>query len=248
MNRDDVAETEEWSDYSGDEIYGDFEVDNFDNVDELRSFEPGVATVEPWNLQGPASTKYFLTDMLGTTRLMTTSTGGSTQPAVYTAFGELVSGTNHRYGYAGAWGYQSHEEFPFLHVGARYYDPSSGRFLQRDPIGIESGLNVYRYVFNSPTWLTDATGLIPDAAHNPNIPGDGPSSGRKPGSSSNTPWSDAFIDATGGRESWLDDPDTVDKVRKVARGVTWCIVNPWSRINRTAKIIIWGASGAGLLF
>jgi len=48
--------------------------------------------------------------------------------------------------------------FDFLHVGARYYDPSSGRFLQRDPIGIMGGTNVYAYVYNMPTRGVDPTG------------------------------------------------------------------------------------------
>jgi len=46
------------------------------------------------------------------------------------------------------------------HVGARYYDPSSGRFLQRDPIGIEGGANVYAYVRNGPALRVDPPGLF----------------------------------------------------------------------------------------
>ena len=109
----------------------------------------------------------------------------TTNRRVYTAFGELVemTGTGEtRYGYAGAWGYQEHdadgtggpdnilgspptgpaigEVLPFLHVGWRYYDPSTGRFLQRDPIGIRGALNVYVYVFGSPTVTVDPTGLL----------------------------------------------------------------------------------------
>ena len=55
-------------------------------------------------------------------------------------------------------GYQAHEEFAFLHVGARYYDPGSGRFLQRDPIGFEGGMNVYAYADLAPTMRIDPTG------------------------------------------------------------------------------------------
>jgi hypothetical protein len=49
-------------------------------------------------------------------------------------------------------------DFPYLHVGARYYDPASGRFLQRDPIGILGGLNVYAYVENYATGAIDPSG------------------------------------------------------------------------------------------
>ena len=91
---------------------------------------------------------------------MTDSPGGSqTGSAAYTALGELRgSSTNHRYGYAGTYGYQTHDDFPFLHVGARYYDPATGRFLQRDPTGIDGGLNVYEYVRSTPTQYIDLDG------------------------------------------------------------------------------------------
>jgi RHS repeat-associated protein len=41
---------------------------------------------------------------------------------------------------------------------ARYYDPSSGRFLAGDPIGFSGGLNFYSYTRNRPTGLTDPSG------------------------------------------------------------------------------------------
>ncbi|MCK6466556.1 MAG: hypothetical protein L6Q93_17185, partial [Phycisphaerae bacterium] len=44
------------------------------------------------------------------------------------------------------------------HVGMRWYDPAIGRFLQRDPIGIEDGLNVFSYGNSSPTSGVDPTG------------------------------------------------------------------------------------------
>lgn len=49
-----------------------------------------------------------------------------------------------------------------------------GRFLQRDPIGVLGGLNVYNYLDANPTIQVDASGLMPDCAHNTNKPGDGP--------------------------------------------------------------------------
>ena len=40
----------------------------------------------------------------------------------------------------------------------RYYEPLSGRFLNRDPIGYDDGMNLYAYVKNRPTRFTDPMG------------------------------------------------------------------------------------------
>jgi RHS repeat-associated protein len=157
--------TETWTDYDGDEPYGDFTVTpgNPPTVTNLRSFELGVAVTDPFTTTGGAFTKYYHGDQIGTTRFLTNSTGGKIDADVYTAFGERVAGAASaaydRYGYAGAYGYQAHTDFPFLHVGHRYYDPSTGRFLQRDPIGLQGGNNVYAYVHASPVTTVDPRGL-----------------------------------------------------------------------------------------
>ena len=130
-----------------------------------RSFELGIGKVDPWTDSGGWNTSYYHTDMIGTTRVMTDFVRDPGGEAVFTAFGELrPNGTNHRYGYAGAWGYQAHEEFPFLHVGARYYDPSTGRFLQRDPKGFVDGSNLYESFGANPLFYTDPFGYAVDTA------------------------------------------------------------------------------------
>lgn len=42
---------------------------------------------------------------------------------------------------------------------ARYYDPTTGRFLSEDPTGFVAGLNFYAYVFNNPMINVDPEGL-----------------------------------------------------------------------------------------
>jgi RHS repeat-associated protein len=123
---------------------------------------------------GTAETRYFHGDLIDSTVMATGETGAPAATLAYTAFGEPIGdpdalGT--RYRYAGGWGYESgladlqgaNTDLPplsFQHVGFRWYDPSLGRFLQRDPIGLAAGLNVYEYVHSAPATAVDATGLI----------------------------------------------------------------------------------------
>jgi RHS repeat-associated protein len=148
-----------WTDYDGDRVYGDYEVVNSALADTV-SHEPGIGFVD--DPTGTPVRGYYHGDMLGTTRRTTNASAAQVDNAAYTAFGEFLGGSaDRRYGFAGAWQYQSHPGtgFPYLHVGHRYYDPATGRFLQRDPIGIDGGFNVYAYVRSLPTIALDPTGL-----------------------------------------------------------------------------------------
>ncbi|MBE7457369.1 MAG: RHS repeat-associated core domain-containing protein [Planctomycetia bacterium] len=165
-----VALSEVWTDYDGDSSYGDFELAGDPLMpSDLRSYEPGVALKDPWDES--SGIEYYHADLIGTTRgttddLGAPAIGASGSPVTYTAFGERLDSDDYlRYGYAGSWGYQSHDvpngdPVQFLHVGWRYYDPETGRFLQRDPIGITGGLNAYGYVNNVPSQTVDPTGRI----------------------------------------------------------------------------------------
>ncbi|GBC90004.1 tRNA nuclease WapA [bacterium HR14] len=86
------------------------------------------------------------------------------QPApVVDAFGDLVSGSPDVYAWNGAWGYRYEAHTGGLvKVGVRWYDPTIGRFLQKDPwLGTPAlplTLNAYGYCVNDPIQLTDPDG------------------------------------------------------------------------------------------
>ena len=91
------VESETWSDYVGDSIYADFTFDG-STVTVPRIYEPGMGKVDGLSVGGAA---YYHADHIGTTRLLSGYNGSADDESVYSAFGGLVSGTNHRYGYAG---------------------------------------------------------------------------------------------------------------------------------------------------
>ncbi len=90
----------------------------------------------------------------------TDSSGQIVSSQQYDAFGNPVSSTGTWQGpfaYGGRFGYQSDSDTSLSLLGHRYYDPTTGRFLSRDPIG--DGRNWYAYVANNPVRFADPTGL-----------------------------------------------------------------------------------------
>src|SRR5262249_38910771 len=82
---------------------------------------------------------------------------------VYQAFGSIKArcGTStNAYRYVGNLGYYYDVDLLSYYLRARYYDPTTGRMMSKDPLGFTAGdTNLYRYVTNRPTNLTDPEGL-----------------------------------------------------------------------------------------
>jgi RHS repeat-associated protein len=47
----------------------------------------------------------------------------------------------------------------------RDYSPKTGRYLEPDPIGLDGGMNLYKYALNSPVNSTDRRGLYDEEGH-----------------------------------------------------------------------------------
>lgn len=179
-----AVEAGQWREYAGSSAFSDYGV-TFNQseaavVENRTAHEPGIMEYDYTAASGSRQT-YLHTNLIGTTEATSGSSPGSPPSAgraVYSAFGERVYANGvggGRYGYAGAWGYQAPgtnqcgpegeeylcdplAELGWLHVGERYYDPACGRFVQRDPIGIRGGANVYAYANNYPVLFIDPDG------------------------------------------------------------------------------------------
>ncbi len=99
-------------------------------------------------------------DHLGTPQKLTDSTGTVVWAADYKPFGETtvtVSTITNNLRFPG----QYDDQETNLHYNYfRDYNPSLGRYVESDPIGIKKGLNhLYSYVSNRPLNITDRLGL-----------------------------------------------------------------------------------------
>jgi RHS repeat-associated protein len=109
------------------------------------------------------TSKFFHLDSLGTARALSDASGAKTDALETDALGTVVSTTGtplgaRPFGFAAGWGYQSDSDTGLQRLGHRFYDPSTGRFLSRDPI--RDGYNWYTYCANDPVNAVDPTGLI----------------------------------------------------------------------------------------
>jgi RHS repeat-associated protein len=59
------------------------------------------------------------------------------------------------FGFGAQWGYYTDTEMGLSLLTWRHYDPASGRFLTRDPIGYAGRINLYGYVGNNPANFID---------------------------------------------------------------------------------------------
>jgi RHS repeat-associated protein len=108
---------------------------------------------------------YPLGDALGSVRQWTDGDGYVTYAGGYTPFGTQLwteGSTSSNWGYTGEWW---DARVGMVYLRARWYDESTGRFTQVDPVAPDyqrpqSG-NRYAYVWNHPLRFVDPTGLFP---------------------------------------------------------------------------------------
>jgi RHS repeat-associated protein len=104
---------------------------------------------------------YYHFNHNGSTLALTNRLGQVVAAYAYDPFGAVVNRSGNDQGnpftYVGAFGVMDEGDGLF-YMRYRYYDALSGRFLQRDPIGIADNLNLYSYVANNPVVWIDPLG------------------------------------------------------------------------------------------
>ncbi|WP_322083528.1 RHS repeat-associated core domain-containing protein [Burkholderia sp. BCC1972] len=116
--------------------------------------------------RGGAALFYYHCDQIGTPQLLTDDDGDVVWEGTYKAWGEareIVARVSKAAGIAPRnplrfQGQQIDEETGLHYNRHRYYDPSSGRLISKDPIGLIGGINVYQYAPNPIGWI-DPLGL-----------------------------------------------------------------------------------------
>jgi RHS repeat-associated protein len=143
--------------YDGEDIV--LEYDGANVLQARYTHGPGID--EPIAVTKGSSTYFYHQDGLGSVTDLTDSSGATAKSYAYDAYGNILEspGTvEQTFTYTGR---EFDVESGLYYLRARYYDPSTAKFLQADPLGIAAGVNLYSYVRNNPLNLIDPTGLSP---------------------------------------------------------------------------------------
>jgi RHS repeat-associated protein len=139
--------------YNGSQI-----LDQYDNTWGHPTFNYvyGPGADAPTIRASSTGTQFYHQNGIGNAVAVTNQTGLTDGTATYDAYGNVTAstGTIPTYGFTG----REPDETGFVFFRARYYDPTIGRFIQRDPIGLATGLHQYAYVGNNPTAFVDPLG------------------------------------------------------------------------------------------
>ena len=102
---------------------------------------------------------YYHVDHLGTPQAMTNSAGAVVWKAYYDPFGSATVRVGTIENNLRLPGQYYDRETGLQYNYFRDYDPTTGRYIEADPIGLEGGLNIYQYALSNPLSFIDPTGL-----------------------------------------------------------------------------------------
>jgi RHS repeat-associated protein len=113
---------------------------------------------------------YYHNDHLGTPQRLTNQQGKISWMGEYEAFGvikETITQIQNPHRFPG----QYHDTETNLYQNYyRDYNPTTGRYIERDPIGLDGGINVYVYTQSRPIVFSDFLGLSTEEQCDPSPP------------------------------------------------------------------------------
>lgn len=130
---------------------------------EKTNFTHGPGIDEPLSLErqingGASNFYYYHADGLGSISTITNAAKAVVQSYEYDSYGMVKPNTAFRNSYVYTGREWDSETGLYFHR-ARYYDPMDGKFVSKDPIGFEGGLNLYQYTSSNPLNYIDPFGL-----------------------------------------------------------------------------------------
>jgi RHS repeat-associated protein len=104
---------------------------------------------------------WYLPDWHGSVRDMVDGSGVRQDIIAYDGFGNVTSESSASFGDRYKWtGREYDAESGLQYNRGRYYDPKVGRWISQDPLGFDAGdSNLYRYVYNCSSIVTDPSGF-----------------------------------------------------------------------------------------
>lgn len=121
--------------YDGNDLLA--EMDASGNI--LARYTQGGGIEEPLAQFCSGSASYYETDVLGSVTSTTTPASAIANSYSYDSFGNTVTSTSPTMNSIRYAARELDPETGIYNDRARYYDPSSGRFVSEDPVGFEAG-------------------------------------------------------------------------------------------------------------
>ena len=106
---------------------------------------------------------FYTYDERGNVAQRLNSTGATTGSDLYDSYGARTGTTAlaDPFGYEAQSGYYTDTDTGLILCTYRFYDSQMGRFINRDPISYNGGVNLYEYAENNPADDSDSSGLAP---------------------------------------------------------------------------------------
>jgi RHS repeat-associated protein len=133
------------------------ETDGGTNI--VSFFVYGTSALSPDYMVRDGATYRLIRDFAGSVRLVVNAdTGAVAQRLDYDSFGNVSQDTNPGFQPFGFKSGLYDSDAGLVHFGARWYDPSTGRWISKDSILLEGGLNLYAFCGNDPVNFSDPMG------------------------------------------------------------------------------------------